>query len=63
VTRRVEIRIDRLVLHGVAPGDRRAVAQAVERELARIAGEGGFATGRTPSLPPIPLPRGGKPSA
>jgi len=61
VKRRVEVRVGRLVLHGVAPGDRRAVGEAVERELARIAGEGGFAPGRTPTLPPISLPQGGKP--
>jgi hypothetical protein len=58
----VEIRIDRLVLHGVAPGDRRAVAAAVERELGRIGGEGGFAPGRTPALPPVVLPGRGKPN-
>lgn len=33
--RRVHLHIDSLVLHGVAHEDRRAVAAAIERELAR----------------------------
>jgi hypothetical protein len=33
--RRVRLHIDTLVLHGVAYEDRRAVAAAIERELAR----------------------------
>lgn len=33
--RRVRVRIEELVLRGVAPGDRRAVAEALRRELAR----------------------------
>jgi hypothetical protein len=33
--RRVHLHIDELVLHGVAFEDRRAVAAAIERELAR----------------------------
>jgi hypothetical protein len=32
----VEVSIDRLVLDGVAPGDRYRVADAVQRELARL---------------------------
>ena len=36
VTRRVEVRIDELVLHGFPPLDARAVGAAVERELAAL---------------------------
>ena len=32
----VEVHIDELVLHGFAPGDRRGIGDAVERELARL---------------------------
>jgi hypothetical protein len=32
----VELHIDELVLHGFAAGDRHAIAQAVEHELARL---------------------------
>lgn len=42
--RRVHVHIDSLVLHGVSHDDRRAVARAIERELARqlsIAGVAG----------------------
>ncbi len=38
--RAVEVHIDELVLHGFAPSDRHAIAQAVQRELARLIGEG-----------------------
>jgi hypothetical protein len=37
----VEVRIDELVLHGFAPGDRYVIGEAVERELARLLGERG----------------------
>lgn len=42
VTRRheVEVHIDELVLHGFAAGDRYAIAEAVQQELARLMGEG-----------------------
>ncbi len=63
MTKRVEVHIDRLVLHGVAPGDRSAVAQAVEREVARLAEAGGLAGGTVPRLAPIRLPGRGEPSA
>lgn len=33
---RVDIVIDELVLHGFAPGDRHAVAEALQRELAAL---------------------------
>ena len=37
----VELHIESLVLHGVAPGDRAAVAEALRAELARLVTEGG----------------------
>ena len=37
----VELHIESLVLHGVAPGDRTAVARALRGELARLVAEGG----------------------
>jgi hypothetical protein len=37
----MELRIEELVLHGFAPGDRYAVGDTVERELARLLGEQG----------------------
>lgn len=39
----VEIEIDELVLHGFAPGDHRAIGDAVERELARLIDARGLA--------------------
>lgn len=54
--KRVEIRIGELVLHGIADGQRGAVGEAVQRELARIAAEGGFARGEAPAISPIRLP-------
>ena len=56
--KRVEIHVDQLVLHGIPAGQRRAVGEAVQRELARIAGAGGFAQGEAPSISPIRLPIG-----
>lgn len=38
----VELHIEELVLHGFAPGDRYAIGDAVEREIARLLGEQGF---------------------
>ena len=38
----IEIHIAELVLHGVDPSDRRAVGEAVERELGRLLGESGW---------------------
>jgi hypothetical protein len=37
----IELRIEELVLHGFAPGDRYAIGDAVERELVRLLGEQG----------------------
>ena len=39
--RAVELHIEELVLHGFAPGDRHRIADAVERELARLFAEQG----------------------
>ncbi len=38
---RVEVMIDELVLHGFAPGDRYAIAEALEQELTRLLSEQG----------------------
>jgi hypothetical protein len=38
----VELHIEELVLHGFAPGDRHAIARAVESEIARLIGERGL---------------------
>ena len=38
----VELHIEELILHGFASGDRFAVGDAVERELARLFGEQGL---------------------
>ncbi len=38
----VKVHIEELVLHGFAPGDRSRIANAVERELTRLMGEGGL---------------------
>ena len=38
----IEIHIDELVLEGVSPGDRQAVAEAAARELARLTAEWGL---------------------
>ena len=46
----VELHIAELVLHGIAPGGRYAIADAVERELAQLIGERGV---------PMGLPVGG----
>ena len=42
---RVDLRIDELTLHGVAPGDRHRVADAIGRELARLIADHGLPTG------------------
>lgn len=49
----VKVHIEELVLHGFAPGDRYRIASAVERELARLMGEGGL-----PGSPGNPLTLG-----
>ena len=49
--RPVRLEIDALVLDGVGPHDRRALAASAERELERLLGEGG--------VPPM-LARGGE---
>jgi|GEM_PF-486372 len=41
----VELHIDELVLHGFAPGQRYAIGDAVERELARLFNERGLPPG------------------
>jgi hypothetical protein len=44
----IEVVIEELVLHGFAPGDRRRIGDAIERELARLLAVQGlpaFATG------------------
>ena len=41
----IELRIEELVLHGFAPGDRHRVGAAVERELARLLAERGLPPG------------------
>jgi hypothetical protein len=38
--RAVEVHIEELILHGFAPGDRHAIAEAVEHELAQLIGQG-----------------------
>lgn len=38
----LELHIDELVLHGFAPGDRRSISEAVQRELARLFTEQGI---------------------
>lgn len=43
--RAVELHIEELVLHGFAPGDRHRIADAVERELARLFAERGVPAG------------------
>ena len=45
----VEVRIDRLVLDGVAPGDRYRVADAVQSELARLLIDQGVPADRNPA--------------
>jgi hypothetical protein len=40
---RLEVQIDELVLHGFAPADRLRIGEAVQRELARLIGEGDIA--------------------
>lgn len=37
----IELRIEELVLHGFAPGDRYRIAEAVERELSRLLADQG----------------------
>ncbi len=64
MTKRVEIDVDQLVLHGLRAGQRQAVQGAVERELTRLLtrGEitrGEIAPGRQLQIPEIRLPREG----
>ena len=47
MTRRIEVSIGELVLHGVAHRDRGAVAEGLERELARILTERGLPQARS----------------
>ena len=66
VPARIELRIDELILHGVAARDRHRVADAIEHELARLIAERGVPGGLAPRAldePPTPpaalvLPRG-----
>ncbi len=41
----IELRVEELVLHGFAPGDRHGIAEAVQRELARLLGRDGAPEG------------------
>ena len=59
MNRRVEIRVDRLVLRGIPAAQRRFVREAVERELARIGAQGEITAGRPIQVPEISLPPGG----
>ncbi len=43
--KKVEIEIERLVLHGLPSARGRAVAEAVRRELTRLAAQGGIDAG------------------
>ena len=40
----IELHIEELILHGFASPDRAAIAEAVQRELTRLLGEGGLAS-------------------
>lgn len=42
VRKRVEIHVDRLVVHGLPAARGRAVAEAVQREVARLGQQGGI---------------------
>jgi hypothetical protein len=61
VKKRVEIEIDRLVLHGIPAAGRRAVLEAVERELSQQALRGGIPADREVRIPEIRLPGRAKP--
>lgn len=68
--RRIEIHIEELVLHGVAPADRRAVGDALQRELETLVARHGVAAllsrpdGSAPHSPgPITLAPGARPAA
>ncbi|MFZ3168354.1 MAG: hypothetical protein WA130_12115 [Candidatus Methanoperedens sp.] len=41
-TANIKLHIEELVLHGFAPGDRYRIAEAVEREIARLFSEQGM---------------------
>jgi hypothetical protein len=66
---RVEFVIDELVLHGFAPADRYAIAQALSAELQQLAASGGAAAlariGTLPSLSTaaVNLKPGARPAA
>lgn len=68
--RRIEIHIEELVLHGVAPVDRRAVSDALQREFETLVARDGVAAllSRAESLTqqsarPITLAPGARPTA
>ena len=46
----IHVHIDELVLHGLAPGDRRQIVIALEQELARLLGEQGVRRWRPTSV-------------
>jgi hypothetical protein len=48
VPARIDLRIDELILHGVAASDRHRVADAIEHELARLIAERGVPGGLAP---------------
>jgi hypothetical protein len=56
---RIRLSIDTLVLRGVRPEDRHAVARGLNEELTRLLGQPGVAPGwaRGGSLPVLRLPR------
>jgi hypothetical protein len=64
----VALRIDELVLHGFAPGDRQRIAAAVQREMTRLVAAGGVPQAWTASPPalrgqPLAAPHGAGPHA
>jgi hypothetical protein len=42
ITPQIEIQIDELILHGLAPGDRWAIGEAMQNELTRLIAEQGL---------------------
>jgi hypothetical protein len=67
VPARIDLRIDELILHGVAARDRHRVADAIEHELARLIAERGVPGGLAPSAPrddartaALAMPRSGR---
>lgn len=64
---RLELHIDDLVLHGIAPGQRHEIASAMEDELSRLLLEGGPGAAGSRSVPrldagTVTMPPGAAPS-